>query len=151
MGNPYHVAILELSRRGAIAGFEDGTFRPAMLVTRQQFAKMIVKTLGYPVTPVGTSPFADVSIYGSPSDPLYPAGYIAVCAARGITTGKKPGLFAPYDTVSRGQLITMVSRAAGLTDPSGLWDGLPGMGSASFVPVSRGEVAMMLYSNLLHK
>ena len=49
-GDPYYLAISELSRRGVIDGFVDSTFRPDVPVTRQQFAKMIVKALGYEVS-----------------------------------------------------------------------------------------------------
>ena len=49
-GHPYYNAIYDLADRGIIAGYEDGTFGPGDPVTRQQFAKMIVKTLGYTVT-----------------------------------------------------------------------------------------------------
>jgi hypothetical protein len=51
--HPYKTAIADLSKRGIIAGFEDGTFRSNACVTRQQFAKMIVKTLGLTVTGPG--------------------------------------------------------------------------------------------------
>ena len=53
VGSPYEAAIYDLAGRGIITGFEDGSFRPNAPVTRQQFAKMIVKTLGFPVTGSG--------------------------------------------------------------------------------------------------
>ena len=47
--SPYEQAIEEMASKGAITGYPDGTFRPDATLTRMQFAKMIVKTLGYPV------------------------------------------------------------------------------------------------------
>ena len=44
----------------------------------------------------------------------YPRAYIAACTAHGVITGKTPYLFAPYDPVTRAQIITMVARAAQL-------------------------------------
>lgn len=173
-GSPYQDAVYELADEGIISGFEDGTFRPHAPVSRQQFAKMIVNTLG--LTPTGdeVSPFSDVSgTVGT--DPFYPDKYVAVCAAAGITQGYPGGLFKPEEDIRRMQLITMVTRAAQLPKPplgmkvpfpefdathypfarwaygSGLLAGLAGMGpDFQFVqPATRGECARLL-ANLLH-
>jgi uncharacterized protein YkwD len=113
----YATEIMLLAKQGAVAGYSDGSFGPYDEVSRQQFAKMAVLSLGYSASPVSACSFADVSARSSSSDPLYPAGYIATCAARGITMGATPYTFRPYDNITRAQLITMVARAAGLPDP----------------------------------
>ena len=111
--NPdYPEAVGALSDLGVIGGFADGTFRPHDAVTRQQFAKMIVKFLGLPVTGNEVCPFTDVPKGTDAKDPFYPDKYIAVCAAHGITTGKTPTTFAPYSTITRAQMLSMVVRAA---------------------------------------
>ena len=177
-GSPYETAIDDLAGRGVIAGFDDGTFRPNTPVTRQQFAKMIVKTLGYAVTGSEVCPFTDVAVQ-SGSDPLYPSKYVAVCALRGITTGKTATAFDPSSTITHQQLITMVARAAALEEPpasyippfaatqfsladhyanarkaayAGLLAGLHGIGpSYPFGGAStRGECAQVLYNLLRH-
>ena len=104
--HPYAPAIIDLKGRGIISGFVDGTFRPNSQVTRQQFAKVIVKTLGLTVTGDETCPFSDVGHGLSPNDPFYPDKYIAVCAAAGIMTGKTASTFDPMGNVTRAQLIT---------------------------------------------
>lgn len=173
-GSPYATAIYTLALEGAVSGFEDGTFRPNSFVTRQQFAKMIVLTLKVPVNGSEICPFTDVQLQAG-TDPFYPSKYVAVCAAQGITVGKTPTTFAPYDNITHQQLITMVARAAGLaTTPvgymapftagqfsldehyqnalkagaAGLLDGLVGMGPAyNFLAGStRGECAQILYN-----
>ncbi|NLE11187.1 MAG: hypothetical protein GX630_06730 [Actinobacteria bacterium] len=114
--SPHAAAIVDFTDRGVILGFGDGTFRPNTPVTRQQFAKMIVKALELTVTGSEVSPFIDVAIrFGE--DPFYPSRYVAVCAAQGITKGKTATTFDPASGISREQLITMVARAAGLADP----------------------------------
>ncbi|MFH0915430.1 MAG: S-layer homology domain-containing protein [bacterium] len=175
-GSPYETAIYDLADRGIVTGFEDGTFRPSSTVTRQQFAKMIVKTLGLTVTGSEVCPFGDVG--GSMgSDPFYPDKYVAVCAAHGVTQGKTATTFAPYDDITRQQLISMVARAADLPEApagyapgfssgqfypdehyinarkaayAGLLEGLQGVGPSYdfFAASARGECAQMLY-NLL--
>jgi hypothetical protein len=141
-------------------------------MTRQQFAKVIVKTLGLTVIGNETCPFGDVRHGLSPGDPFYPDKYIAVCAAAGIMTGKTASVFDPTGKVTRAQLITVAARAAGLAEPpagyspsfgrfdvthypwarkaayAGLLDGLQGVGPgfAFFAPATRGEVAEVLTS-----
>lgn len=175
-GTPYETAIYELSGRAIITGFEDHTFRPDDPVTRQQFAKMIVKTLGLTVTGSEVCPFKDVALQIG-ADPFYPSKYVAVCAARRITTGKNATIFDPGSSITREQLITMVARAAGLSDPpegyapdfapsqfsweghyqnackaahAGLLTGLQGVGATYrfSAPATRGECAQLLF-NLL--
>lgn len=172
--SPYRQAIEALAAAGIISGYPDGTFRPDNPVTRQQFAKIIVKTLSLPVSEADVCPFGDVPKDVDPQDPLYPDNYVAVCVAYGITTGKSPGKFAPYDKMTRAQLITMAVRAAHLPEPpadykppfgdfspdhypwarkaayAGFLTGLEGMGAGYdfWAPASRGEVAQMIYGLL---
>ena len=112
----YAEAIGDLSSRGIINGFDDGTFRPGELVTRQQFAKMIVLTLGLPATESDICPFSDVDVSGPGG--LFPDNYVAVAAAQGITTGYPGGTFRPGDNISRAQVMSMVVRAAPLAGVS---------------------------------
>ena len=108
-GHPYADAIDDLSSREIINGFEDGTFGPNKLVMRQQFAKMIVGTLGLSVQEGLASPFTDLG--PNVANNLYPHEYVAVAHAHGITKGKTATSFAPYEEINRAQVITMVVRA----------------------------------------
>jgi hypothetical protein len=178
---PYHDAIADLASRGIVSGYaEDGTFRPDNLLIRQQFAKIIVLSLGYSASDADICTFSDVqkSLPGSyvdPSDTNYPDHYIAVCALHGITQGKTATIFAPYENITRQQLISMVARAASLPDPpadfvssfssgqfyprehyanarkadyAGLLAGLQGVGPVyDFIaPATRGESAQLLHN-----
>jgi hypothetical protein len=77
---------------------------------------MIVEALdlrdaqGQPVSESLVAPFADLG----PDDPndLYPHDYIALIAQTGVTVGKTPTTFAPWENVSRAQVLSMVVRAA---------------------------------------
>ncbi len=130
-GQYAYTQITDLAGRGIITGFTDGTFRPAVKVTRQQFAKMIVKALGLAVTGSETCSFFDVATQTG-TDPFYPSKYVAICAARGITQGKTSFTFAPYDDITRQQLISMVTRAANLPEPPA--DYLPYFNPDQFSP-----------------
>ena len=174
----YFMAIYQLSKRGIIGGFADGTFGPGAPVTRQQFAKMIVKTLGLTVTGSEDCPFGDVTDQ-SGTDPFYPSKYVAVGAAHGIIQGKTALIFAPYDNITRYQAITMVVRGiddrdrgflqnpdagyqptwdpalspthgenARLAEFNGLLDGLPLAQLDPRGAMTRGEIAQLMW-NLL--
>lgn len=111
-GQDYSVAIEELSDLGIISGFQDNTFRPRELVTRQQFAKIIALTLGLQPTENDRCPFSDVQTSGPNS--LYPDNFVAVVAAKGITVGVTQYSFAPNRNISRAQVMTMIVRAASI-------------------------------------
>ncbi len=113
--HPYYDAIQGMADQAIIGGYANGNFGPEDLVIRQQFAKMIVLTLGLPVTEDdwqdASKPFLDLD----PDDPakLYPHEYVAVCALNNITKGTSdPTKFAPLNNITRQQVITMVVRAA---------------------------------------
>lgn len=52
--------IEDLVERGAINGFPDGKFYPKQVVTREQFAKIMVVAAGVTATPVKTSSYSDI-------------------------------------------------------------------------------------------
>lgn len=106
----FAAAIGDLSSRGVITGFDDGTFRPDVPVTRQQFAKMIVGALYLAASTADVCPFPDV--ISSKGADLYPDHFVAVAAANKITEGYNDGTFRPYRSISRAQVITMVVRAS---------------------------------------
>ncbi len=108
--HPYYEAITGIADEGIINGYTNGEFGPEDPVKRAQFAKMIDGTMGVQVSEAMTSPFTDLG----PDDQgdLYPHEYVAAAAAAGITTGVTPTTFAPYNDISRAQVVTMIVRAA---------------------------------------
>lgn len=118
--NPYFAAINDLASRNIINGKADGKFYPNDPVMRQQFAKMIVKTMGYGFDPDWVCPFTDVDLTPNPVDPFFPAKYVTVCALKGITKGKTPTTFDPYASITRFQVMSMVVRAVDNVAPGSL-------------------------------
>ncbi|MCL5735997.1 MAG: S-layer homology domain-containing protein [Actinobacteria bacterium] len=112
--HPYYIAISGMATQQIIGGYVNGSFGPEDLVTRQQFSKMIVLTLGLPVSedqfPAAGVPFVDLG--GDNPSSLYPHEYVAVCALNNITKGTDATHFAPGLNIKRSQVITMVVRAA---------------------------------------
>jgi hypothetical protein len=177
--HPYGVAIEELASQGIVSGSTDGKFWPEALVTRQQFAKMIVLACAYPVGEADVCTFTDVPSSGP--DALYPDNYVAVCADRGISTGKTPSTYDPGGMITRLQVVSMVVRAArdlqadllappgptweptdtwgsdathgdnaALAECNGLLEGLDLLALDPHGNMNRGEVAQILW-NLVQK
>jgi N-acetylneuraminic acid mutarotase len=115
----YYQAITGMADRGVIGGYGNGDFGPSDPVTRQQFAKMIVLTMGLTVTGTEVCPFTDVATQVG-NDPFYPSRYVAICAAKSITNGKTATAFAPSDKITRAQVLTMIVRAADKLTPGTL-------------------------------
>ena len=142
--HPYFTAIEGMATRGIIEGYTDGTFGPSDLVIRQQFAKMIVLTMGYEPTESDWCPFPDVEHL--PGD-LYPFHFVARAASAGLTTGYTNGTFGPGNPITRQQVITMVVRAGGSkleTPPLG-WRGLFNSGD----PTHGENIRMAEFNSLL--
>ncbi|MHB0980014.1 MAG: CAP and S-layer homology domain-containing protein [Thermoleophilia bacterium] len=172
--HPYVEAIKELSEAKVVNGYDDGTFRPQNPVWRQHFAKMIVSTLGLPVSEADRAEFSDVDDYGLTT--LYPDNYIAVAASTGITRGTGNGQFSPAADISRAQVVSMIVRAlqslrpgtlavppagyaatwrdfstdheanARLAEYNGLLAGMPLAGLDPWGKMTRGEVAQVLFN-----
>ena len=178
-GHPYSAAVSDLTARGVISGYADGSFRPESSMLRGQFAKMIVGALKIDPNSGGDPPFTDLGPALTPDG--YPVRYVAAAYAKGITEGRTPTHFFPYFEVSRAQAITMIVRAAqrlevadlatppadyrstlgefsrvhgpsaALAEYNGLLAGLQGFeqGWDPWVSATRGEVAQMLENLLL--
>lgn len=110
--SPYVASITKLADQGIICGYPDGTFRPDLPLQRQQFAKLLVLTLGIPVNEEDTCPFSDTPAPYSVDDPLYPGCYVGAAARLGLILGKPDGTFDFAGYLTRQQAISMVVRAA---------------------------------------
>ena len=87
-------------------GFDDGTFRPTEVVSRQAAVTFLWRAAGSP-TGFPEPGFADVPA----TNPFRPA--IAWAVATGVTTGYADGTFRPTDAVSRQSWLAFQHRAAG--------------------------------------
>jgi len=83
-------------------GYPDGTFRPALNVTRAQFAKMAVAGLGAPTAAPSTPSFSDVPA----TNHFYP--WIEGGVAAGIISGYGDGTFGPNRSILRQQSYSIL-------------------------------------------
>jgi hypothetical protein len=104
--HPFYGAIEWLAAEGVVAGFPDGTFRPAAPVSRQAMAAFLFKLaplVPLPACPPG-GPFPDVP----PSNPF--CGQITWMTSAGIAEGYADGTFRPTNPVSRQAMSAFLHR-----------------------------------------
>ncbi len=96
-------SVQTLAEMGIIEGFEDGTFKPDQLVTREQFVKMLIVTGGYLNNDL-------VAQFGDVEAGRWSSAYIASAVSRGIVTGYADGTFKPTATLTRQDASVMAYR-----------------------------------------
>ncbi|MBE7035620.1 MAG: S-layer homology domain-containing protein [Ruminococcaceae bacterium] len=101
----YYEAIQDLVARGVINGYEDGTFKPDATITRAEFCKMVIHSIGLGSladTKVGSTGFPDVS------PEHWAAGAIKTAFDMKIINGFEDGTFRADQNVTYDQAIKMV-------------------------------------------
>lgn len=121
-------AIETLAVRGIVSGMGDGRFHPDEIMTRAQFAAIVVRALG--LTPETGTAFRDV-----PSDRWY-APYVGTAARYGIIHGRGDGVFDPEGTITKQEAGILMEQAAALCGAPAVDAALRGSD-----PVTRGEMA----------
>ncbi len=101
-GSEASEAVVNLAERGIIGGFPDGTFRPALSLTRAELLKIALRAAGTSIPQTTTSSFRDV-----------PATHtllkeIEAARAAGITSGYEDGTFRPDRPTSRGEAVKII-------------------------------------------
>ncbi len=103
----YYKAVVDLSNRGVIGGFPDGSFKPNQTVTRAQLAVMLVNANNLSTFASQGSDFIDVP----KSNWAYP--FISTAAEAGYLGGYPDGSFKPDKEVSYNEALTMIVASLG--------------------------------------
>jgi len=152
-------AVERLAALGIVNGMEDGKYHPELKVTREQFAKLLVESLGLGTAAnaaMGSTSFSDVEAA------RWSAGYVNVASGQGLIKGYPDGTFGPAKEVTYAEALTMLVRALGYKDEflPGSWPGnyvakAASLGitsgvnfSADSVTADRGSVAVMVNNTL---
>ena len=106
----HYNTVMDLSARGVIKGFIDGTFKPESTVTRGQAAKIIALTLDLNTKNVVNPGFEDIK-----TDNEY-FGPIAALVAEGILSGKEDGTYGPGEKLTRSQMTKIITLAFGFKE-----------------------------------
>ena len=98
--------IKELVALGAVNGYPDGTFRPNDIITRAEFAVILVKALK--LEPQNGKVFADTAGHWAEEA-------VATAEYYGIVSGYNANTFGVKDPITREQMAAMMVRAVKLT------------------------------------
>lgn len=158
-GTEYEKAVARLVAFGIVQGYKDGTYQPKADITRAEFAKLLIESLGIGSAAnaaMGKVSFSDVS------STHWARGYINVASGQGLLKGYPDGTFQPGKQVSHAEALTMLVRALGYQDQflKGNWPGnyiakAADTGITSGVKfadangfANRGEVAVLVNNTL---
>ncbi|HEU4962619.1 MAG TPA: S-layer homology domain-containing protein [Bacilli bacterium] len=94
-----------LVEAGILNGYGDGNFRPAQQMTRQEFAKVLVLSMGLEPDATAAAQFTDVADWARP--------YVGALVKAGITNGMSDTKFGATHPVTREQLAVFFVRALG--------------------------------------
>ena len=99
-------AILRLAQAGVVHGYEDSTFRPEGLVTREEMVVMLYRILDLSTVPKDANKDAFPDLSDS-----YAAAPIREAARAGILNGKTNGTFGPKHSATRAEALTILMNA----------------------------------------
>ena len=102
VGDWYYQPIAYLEKNGILLGYPDGTFHPNETVTRAEYAAIASRF--DELVQSAENKFVDVS------NDYWAVGFINSAAAKGWVTGDEDGYFAPYSTITRAQVVTIINR-----------------------------------------
>ncbi|MGO4497188.1 S-layer homology domain-containing protein [Paenibacillus sp. 2RAB27] len=100
-------AITQAVQAGIIHGYEDGSFRPDAEITRAEVATMLANAMGLAVDAESTTDFTDDN-----DVPAWSKGAVAAMKKQGLIEGKGANQFAPTDSTTRAEAVTVLLRLA---------------------------------------
>ncbi|PKM49500.1 MAG: hypothetical protein CVV02_15840 [Firmicutes bacterium HGW-Firmicutes-7] len=159
VGTDFEVAVGKLKAVKVMEGYPDGSFKPEGEITRAEFAKIAVVSMGLgdaAEASKGTTKFPDVD------GTHWASGYINLAVNRSLVSGYPDGTYKPEGKLTNAEAITILTRLVGLgpvVDKDGTWPAnyigraanegiLKGVNVASTTNATRGVVAKMLVNTL---
>lgn len=150
--------LMAMVNTGVISGYEDHTIRPDRKMSRAEFSKYLVCSLGLDKAQILNSQrFPDVP------EAHWACGYISIAAGKGYLKGRPEGGFDPEGMISGAEMAVILSRVLTAADPTvksePYWYSqaveickeyhLLSPNYQDFIPVSRAECAFSMVQ-LLH-
>ncbi|MFD0714255.1 S-layer homology domain-containing protein [Paenibacillus sp. GCM10027626] len=106
-------AVAGAVKLGIVKGFTDGTFRPNLQVTREQFVTMLARALQLPSASDSADGKAD-RFKDADRIAAWAKSSVAAAFEAKLVYGAADGTFGPDQAVTRVQLAVLAARAAGL-------------------------------------
>ncbi|QQR55222.1 S-layer homology domain-containing protein [Candidatus Peregrinibacteria bacterium] len=100
-------SICELYELGVVSGYSEKTFSPNTEMTRAEFVKILVESLGYHVYAVQSAAFTDLH----PQDWYY--AVVSFARSKGFISGYSDGSFHPNAPITRAEAVELLMNASG--------------------------------------
>ncbi|MCM3631014.1 asparaginase domain-containing protein [Paenibacillus glycanilyticus] len=94
---------------GIVNGYGDGTFKPELTVTREEFIAMLMRALK------SEQSGADLTFKDNASIGSWAKAAVAQAVSAGIAGGYPDGTFKPGNKISRAEMVVMIAKALKLT------------------------------------
>ena len=113
VGDTYAPEIQQAVQLGIISGFEDGSFRPQLSLTREQLVTMVLESLKrLPGVALAVPTTASAKPYSDVDAARWSAAKIAFAKQNNIVSGYQDGTFHPTQPVTRAEMMAVLSKAA---------------------------------------
>jgi hypothetical protein len=125
-----------------ISGYPDGTFKPGGEITRAEFTKLLMASIGIGDFKPRGKPYKDIRT------DHWAANYIGYAARYGYVKGYPDGTFRPNSPVTRAEGVAMISRFAKLPGPKSLampFSDVPGRYWAANEIIKAKETGLLEY------
>lgn len=107
----FYSYVTELSTKGIIKGYPDGTFKPKGNITRAEFLKLLVECMGYEIT--NNQVFDDVTKNDKTDEWYY--GYVSAAADHNVISVEAYGKeLKPNEIIKRDEVAALLINALGV-------------------------------------
>jgi hypothetical protein len=132
--------ILRVLKQGIVSGYSDGSFKPNRIITRAEFAVMLMKALKQSDERASLS-FSDAAKIGN-----WAKNAVAVAAQAGYIKGYQDGTFHPDSAITRAEIAMIVANVLGLSLETGSSTGftddsiLPGWAKGAIAAIQAKDI-----------
>ena len=112
-GDWFANAVAVAAEAGIVKGYEDGTFQPNKVITREELAAMVVRASAFAGKDLSVSPSAVAAALSKFSDAngiVWANAEIAAAVTAGIVEGFEDGTFRATNTATRAEAAAMLQR-----------------------------------------
>jgi hypothetical protein len=106
-GQWYTHAVAAAAKKGWIRGYEDHTFRPNNVISREEMAVILVRANQWN-TPANALTFKDTNAISN-----WAVGEVGAVVQKGLVKGFEDNTFRPKNSASRAEAAVMLYRMAG--------------------------------------
>ena len=103
----YYNAVLGCAAAGYVTGYDDGTFKPADFITREQTFVILARVMGVGESATSAKEFPDGDMISG-----WARGYINSLVNGGVVQGYETGYLLPLKNITRAELVFMLNKIA---------------------------------------